>query len=165
MEAPWPGSFASNTVTFAGTTYDIQALGDDEFTVLVKGVPVGRIGFPLALTEMAPLLQLVGPAVAAELLLANRMLDAREAYAKGLLQQVLMPEQFEPGLAALVRGVLAGSPLAARQNKDQIRQLMANHMRYTQQELDASFAFFGSADYKEGIAAFLAKRAPRFTGR
>ncbi len=31
------------TVSFAGTTYTIQALGDDAFTVLVKGVPVGRI--------------------------------------------------------------------------------------------------------------------------
>ncbi len=34
---------ADKTVAFSGTTYDIRALGDDEFTVLVKGVPVGRI--------------------------------------------------------------------------------------------------------------------------
>jgi hypothetical protein len=31
------------TVSLDGTTYTIQALGDDTFTVLVKGVPVGRI--------------------------------------------------------------------------------------------------------------------------
>ncbi|RYZ07388.1 MAG: hypothetical protein EOO73_12090 [Myxococcales bacterium] len=34
---------ANKTVTFAGTTYAIQALGDDSYTVLVAGVPVGRI--------------------------------------------------------------------------------------------------------------------------
>jgi hypothetical protein len=34
---------ADKTVTLNGTTYDVRALGDDEFTVLVKGVPVGRI--------------------------------------------------------------------------------------------------------------------------
>jgi hypothetical protein len=34
---------AAKTVTSNGTTYDIRALGEDEFTVLVKGVPVGRI--------------------------------------------------------------------------------------------------------------------------
>ena len=34
---------ADKTVTSSGTTYDIRALGEDEFTVLVKGVPVGRI--------------------------------------------------------------------------------------------------------------------------
>jgi hypothetical protein len=33
----------NKTVTFAGTTYNIQDLGEDTFTVLVKGVPVGRI--------------------------------------------------------------------------------------------------------------------------
>ena len=129
------------------------------------GVPVGRIGFPLALPEMVPLLQLVGPAVAAELLLANRLLDAPEAAAKGLVQRVLDAAQFEPTLADLLRGVLAGSPLAARLNKAQIRLLLDQRMRYTQHDLDASFAFFSSADYKEGIAAFLAKRPPRFTGK
>jgi hypothetical protein len=34
---------ASKTVTLAGKTYQIQALGDDSYTVLVAGVPVGRI--------------------------------------------------------------------------------------------------------------------------
>jgi hypothetical protein len=34
---------ANKTVTFAGATYRIQALGDDSFTVLLDGVPVGRI--------------------------------------------------------------------------------------------------------------------------
>jgi enoyl-CoA hydratase/carnithine racemase len=129
------------------------------------GVPVGRIGFPLALPEMVPLLQLVGPAVAAELLLANRLFDAPEAAAKGLVQRVLDAAQFEPALAQLLRGVLAGSPLAARLNKAQIRLLLDQRMRYTQHDLDASFAFFSSADYKEGITAFLAKRPPQFTGK
>lgn len=34
---------SSKTVTFAGATYNIQDLGDDSYTVLQKGVPVGRI--------------------------------------------------------------------------------------------------------------------------
>lgn len=33
----------AKTVTFSGNTYSIQALGDDSYTVLVAGVPVGRI--------------------------------------------------------------------------------------------------------------------------
>jgi enoyl-CoA hydratase/carnithine racemase len=129
------------------------------------GVPVGRLGFPLALSEMGPLLQLVGPGVAAELLLANRLLDAPDAGAKGLVQQVLDAHHFEAAVVDLVRGVRAGSPLAARLNKAQIRLLLERGMRYTQHDLDASFAFFSSADYKEGIAAFLAKRPPQFTGK
>ena len=104
-------------------------------------MPVGRIGFPLALPEMVPLLQLVGPAVAAELLLANRLFDAPEAAAKGLVQRVLDAAQFEPALAELLRGVRAGSPLAARLNKEQIRLLLDQRMRYTQHDLDASLRF------------------------
>jgi hypothetical protein len=34
---------SSKTVTLGGTTYNIQALGDDNYTVLLAGVPVGRI--------------------------------------------------------------------------------------------------------------------------
>lgn len=34
---------SSKTVTFSGVTYNIQDLGDDNYTVLLKGVPVGRI--------------------------------------------------------------------------------------------------------------------------
>jgi enoyl-CoA hydratase/carnithine racemase len=129
------------------------------------GVPVGRLGFPLALTEMGPLLRLVGPGVAAELLLANHLLDGAEAAAKGLVQQALDANHFETTVADFLRGVRGGSPLAARLNKAQIRLLLERGMRYTQHDLDASFAFFSSADYKEGIAAFLAKRPPQFTGK
>lgn len=41
-------------VTFQGTTYAIQALGDDTFTVLVKGVPVGRIVYTFGAANGVP---------------------------------------------------------------------------------------------------------------
>ena len=131
------------------------------------GVPVGRLGFPLALPELAPLLQLVGPAVAADLLLTQRLMDAPAALAAGLVQRVAEVEAFDAEVAGALRGVLSGSPLAARQNKAQIRSLMAKQRAaaaYTQAELDASFAFLGWGDYKEGVAAFLAKRPAKFSG-
>jgi hypothetical protein len=45
---------ASNTVTFGGTTYAIQALAEDEFTVLVAGVPVGRIVYSFGAANGVP---------------------------------------------------------------------------------------------------------------
>ena len=45
---------ASKTVTFAGTTYQIQTLGDDSYTVLVAGVPVGRIVFSFGAANGVP---------------------------------------------------------------------------------------------------------------
>lgn len=128
------------------------------------GAPVGKLGFPLALPELAPLLQLAGPGVAAELLIAGRLLDAHSALAKGLVQQVVPAAGFDAAVERLVTDVLAGSPLAARLNKANIRLLTGQGGGYSDAQLDASFAFFRSADYAEGYAAFIAKRPPRFTG-
>ncbi len=42
------------TVTLAGTSYQIQALGDDQYTVLVAGVPVGRIVYSFGAANGVP---------------------------------------------------------------------------------------------------------------
>ncbi len=44
----------AKTVTFAGKTYAIQALGDDSYTVLVAGVPVGRIVYSFGAANGVP---------------------------------------------------------------------------------------------------------------
>jgi enoyl-CoA hydratase/carnithine racemase len=129
------------------------------------GAPVGKLGFPLALPELAPLLRLVGPGVAAELLLAGRLLEAREALAKGVVQRVVPPDALEAAVDETVQGVLSGSPLAARLNKRNLQMLMAQGGVFSDAQLDASFAFFSSGDYAEGMRAFLERRRPRFTGR
>lgn len=45
---------ANKTVAFAGKTYQIQALGDDSYTVLVAGVPVGRIVYSFGAANGVP---------------------------------------------------------------------------------------------------------------
>lgn len=45
---------SNKTVSFQGTTYNIQELGDDSFTVLVKGVPVGRIVYSFGAANGVP---------------------------------------------------------------------------------------------------------------
>jgi enoyl-CoA hydratase/carnithine racemase len=129
------------------------------------GVPVGRLGFPVVLPELKMLMQRLGPALTAELLLTGRLLDGFEAQAKGLVSRTVPAADFEQRLGETVHAVCAGSPRAARQNKAQIRLLLARGMAYTAHELDRSFDFLDSEDYREGIAAFLAKRKPDFTGR
>jgi hypothetical protein len=44
----------AKTVTFEGTTYNIQALAEDNFTVLVNGVPVGRIVYMFGAANGVP---------------------------------------------------------------------------------------------------------------
>lgn len=45
---------STKTVTFAGKTYNIQALGDDSYTVLLAGIPVGRIVFSFGVANGVP---------------------------------------------------------------------------------------------------------------
>jgi enoyl-CoA hydratase/carnithine racemase len=128
------------------------------------GAPVGRLGFPLALPELQPLVALVGPGVAAELLLAGSVFEARDAQARGLVHSVAAAADFESRVSEMTRAVLANSPLASREHKRFIRLLGARGAQVTPRELDESFAFLASNDRREGVAAFLAKRPARFTG-
>jgi hypothetical protein len=45
---------SNKTVTFAGTTYNIQELAEDSYTVLLKGVPVGRIVYSFGAANGVP---------------------------------------------------------------------------------------------------------------
>jgi enoyl-CoA hydratase/carnithine racemase len=129
------------------------------------GAPVGKVGFPFALPELLPLLALVGPGVAADLLLAGREFSGREAQACGLVQRALPRDDHARFVEETAQAIAASSPVAARQNKAQIRSLLDGGLAYSQAQLEASFAFLDSEDYREGIAAFLAKRAPQFAGK
>ncbi len=52
--SPAVADVATKTVALEGTTYAIQELGDDTFTVLVKGVPVGRIVYTFGAANGVP---------------------------------------------------------------------------------------------------------------
>jgi len=129
------------------------------------GMPVGRLGIPVVLTELRLLLERLGPTVTSDLLLTGRMFDAREAHECGIVSRTVAAAEFEHRLAETVHAIGAGSPLAARRNKAQIRRLVERGLEYTARDLDGSFEFLQSDDYREGIAAFLAKRHPKFTGK
>lgn len=129
------------------------------------GVPVGRLGLPVVLPELRLLLERLGQSVTAELLLTGRLLDAGEAREKGVVSRTVPAAEFEQRVSETAHAIAAGSPLAARRNKAQIRRLVERGMDYTAHDLDASFEFLDSDDYREGIAAFIAKRHPKFSGK
>lgn len=129
------------------------------------GLPVGRLGLPVVLPELRLLLERLGQTVTAELLLTGRLLDAHEAATRGVVSRTVPAAEFEQRLAETVHAIAAGSPLAARRNKAQIRLLVERRLDYTARELDESFDFLESEDHREGIAAFLGRRQPKFSGR
>ena len=128
------------------------------------GAPIMKLGFSMYPGELAGFLKLAGPAVAKEILLEGRLLNAAEAYAKGLLTRVVTDDAVEREAQATARRIVAGAPLVARWHKQWIERLLDGRP-LTTEEKRASFAFLDTEDYAEGLAAFLDKRPPRFTGR
>jgi enoyl-CoA hydratase len=128
------------------------------------GVPINRLGFAIAWDELASLLPLAGKAVVLELLLEGRMLEADEAFAKGLLTRVVPDEMLRDEAYATARRIAEGAPLVARWHKQYVRRLMPVPA-LTEAEIDANFDYFETEDYRIGYKAFLDKTRPKFVGR
>jgi enoyl-CoA hydratase/carnithine racemase len=105
-----------------------------------------------------------GPAAALEILLEGRVFGAAEALAKGLVTRVVPDDQVEAEAMKSAAAIAEGAPLVARWHKKFIRKL-AYEAQLSAEEWAEGFACFDTADYKEGVAAFLAKRTPQFSAR
>ena len=128
------------------------------------GVPINRLGFSIACDELAAVLPVVGRAAALEILLEGRVWDAHEALAKGLLTRVTSDAQLAEETRATVERIVAGAPLVARWHKQFVRRLTPGAAPLTAAEIETSFAYFDTADFREGYAAYQQKRKPGFKG-
>jgi enoyl-CoA hydratase/carnithine racemase len=127
------------------------------------GIPIKKLGLTMAYGELIGLLGVVGPATALEILLEGRVFKADEALAKGLVTRVVPDDQVEAEAMATAQRIASGAPLVARWHKKFIRKLQYEAQLANADWLEG-FACFDTADYKEGVAAFLAKRDPQFHG-
>jgi enoyl-CoA hydratase/carnithine racemase len=128
------------------------------------GAPIKNLGLVMAYAEMAPLVRLVGPAVALEILLEGRIFDAQEAKEKGLVSRVVADAEVANEAAAAAARIAEGAPLVARWHKKFARRL-AEGTPISAAEHDECFDCFDTEDFRAGYAAFLAKAKPEFKGR
>ena len=110
--------------------------------------------------------RLIGVRRALELIYTNRVLSAQEALAWGILNGVMAPDRFQDEVYAVASQLGQGPTLAyARAKKlcySSLNESLETHMAHEADEIAASGQ---TADFREGIAAFMEKRAPTFQGR
>jgi 2-(1,2-epoxy-1,2-dihydrophenyl)acetyl-CoA isomerase len=110
--------------------------------------------------------RLVGMHRAKELALLARIIDASEASEIGLVNRVLPDAELDAFVDGWVAELVAGPPIALAMTK----RMLNNSFSVTLEEaLDeegiSQTVNLGTADNREAVAAFLAKRAPKFEGR
>ena len=130
------------------------------------GVPAARLGLGYGFGGVEQLLQLVGPSWASEILFSARRLTAAEALHCGLVNRVTTVDALRDEVWALASAIRDNAPLTVASLKAAIREARRPPEKRDLDRVSAMVeACFRSDDYKEGQAAFLEKRPPRFEGR
>jgi len=126
------------------------------------GITPARLGLVYSVADTKRLIDVVGAAHARDLLLTGRLIDAEEALAMGLINRLVAPEALD-GVVKEYAGLLAdASPFSVRTLKRHV-QAVLDGARDDTPETRAAFAdAIGGPDFKEGHAAFIAKRKPVF---
>jgi methylglutaconyl-CoA hydratase len=109
------------------------------------------------------LMHRIGPGPATSLLLACEKVSAIEGRRLGLCHDVVPQEELENRVGKLVQGILGASRSALAATKQHVFDCLARDVgELVRQSIDASARARGTADAREGLAAFLEKRKPRW---
>ena len=109
---------------------------------------------------------LVGSAKAAELMFTGDVIDAAEALRIGLVTEVTPHGELLVKAHAMAAKIAANPPLAVRAIKEGLRRTTLGDPREIGAwAIETIYRLMKTADHKEGVASFLEKRSPVFTGR
>ena len=127
------------------------------------GAPIARLGFPMAPCEAALVMGVAGELTARELLLSAAVLDAVEMKQRGFLNAACPPGALDESIAAHASRIARLAPAAARMNKQTLRALLAYPKGMdAAASMPGAYAYAPSDEHREGVAAFVEKRAPAF---
>lgn len=132
--------------------------------------PSARYGFPIAHTlgnalsveSLSRQVTLVGPATVKRMIFTAQLLNAQEIQKCGLAEVVSTEDALLPRVEELVAQVADNAPLTLRATKLALHRLA--HRSEKAADNDLILKSYMSRDFKEGLEAFLAKRAPRWLG-
>jgi enoyl-CoA hydratase/carnithine racemase len=129
------------------------------------GMPIARtLGNCLSAANYARLIDLIGPARTKDLLFTARLLTVAEADSLGLVTRVAGLPAINDVVRDLAATIASHAPLTIRTTKEVLRRIAAARRLNAGAADDIVGACYASDDFREGVASFLAKRSPRFSG-
>ncbi|SVA92919.1 uncharacterized protein METZ01_LOCUS145773, partial [marine metagenome] len=111
--------------------------------------------------------RLVGIARANDILFSSRKFTADEAEKMGLVNQTFSKEEFDSSVFEYAKELAKSvSPRSVRIMKEQIYNAQRETIdENLESSMKAMIESFDTEDFKEGVAHFIEKRAPKFTGK
>ena len=163
---PKPTIAAVNGPAIAGGT-GIATISD--FTLATPEAKFGytevRIGFVPAIVSNF-LLRQVGEKHARDLLLTGRIFAADEALRLGLINEIVEPDRLLLRAYELAHGLMENSPASLRATKELLSQTVNEELdRHMEASIEENARIRQTHDFREGIAAYLEKRKPHWSGR
>jgi len=141
---------------------DLRYCADDA----VFAIPAARLGLGYHAGGIEALTALVGPATAKEIFFTARRYCAEDAVRLGIVNQAFPKAELEARVREIAGEIAANAPLTIRSVKRISRELSRETGQRDREAIrDSIQRCFDSEDYKEGVRAFLEKRAPKFEGR
>jgi enoyl-CoA hydratase/carnithine racemase len=125
------------------------------------GVPIARLGFPMAPAEVEIVSHILGQTLLRELLIEARLMGAAQAQQRGIVTRVLPADQLEAEVRRVALHIAGLSPQAMRLNKRVLRAF-ARPSFSEAADRAAHYAYADSDEHREGLAAFIEKRPARF---
>ncbi len=126
------------------------------------GVPIAKtLGNCLSVANLARLVAVFSHQRVKRMLMLAELLNAEEALACGFLHQVCEPAEIDAAAAHLCERLAALAPVTQSVSKEGLRRLLAHELPDGE---DLIHRCYGSSDFREGVAAFMAKRSPVWKG-
>lgn len=124
-----------------------------------------RVGLNPGMGGSYSLTQILGPALASELILTGREVFADEALSLGLITRMVTPEDLESTTYGLASTIAANAPVAVRHAKAALRLAQSSPLDLVlAREAEGQAACFASRDLIEGVDAARSRRTPAFKG-